>query len=83
MFDKMGLPLEGTVISLDGVYNSAANRKIIFNRKMIPNINLRKCDLKRSGRKQFFDEKIDKERFRTIERLFCLGRQVEATVNAF
>jgi hypothetical protein len=71
MFDKMGLFLEGTVISLDGVYNSTANRKMIFNRKMIPNINLRKCDQKRSGRNQLFDEEIYKERFRTIERLFA------------
>jgi hypothetical protein len=71
MFDKMGLSLEGIVISLDGVYNSTANRKMIFNRKMIPNINLRKCDQKRSGRNQLFDEEIYKERFRTIERLFA------------
>ena len=53
------------------VYNSKANRKTIFNRKMIPNINHRQCDLKRSGRKQLFDEEIFKERFSTIERLFA------------
>ena len=71
MFDKMGLSLVGTVISLDGIYNSKSNRKAIFNRKMRPNINLRHCDIKRSGRKQCFDEEIYKERFRTIERLFA------------
>ena len=71
MFDKMGLSLVGTVISLDGIYNSKSNRKAIFNRKMRLNINLRQCDIKRSGRKQCFDEEIYKERFRTIERLFA------------
>ncbi|MBF0240834.1 MAG: transposase [SAR324 cluster bacterium] len=71
IFDKMGLSLEGTVMSFDGVYNSKTNRKAIFNRKMIPNINLRQCDLKRGGRPQIFDQEIYKERFRTIERLFA------------
>ncbi len=71
MSDAVGLSLYKTVISLDGIYNSKANRKAIFNRKMVPNINLRACDKKRSGRKQNFDKAIYQERFRTIERLFA------------
>jgi transposase len=35
----VGLQLQGTVVSLDGVYDCRANRKAIFNRGMVPNIN--------------------------------------------
>ena len=35
----IGLDLKGTIVSLDGVYDCRANRKSIFNRGMIPNIN--------------------------------------------
>jgi len=35
----VGLDLQGTVVSLDGVYDCRANRKAIFNRGMVPNIN--------------------------------------------
>jgi transposase len=35
----VGLDLKGTVVSLDGVYDCRKNRKAIFNRLMIPNIN--------------------------------------------
>jgi hypothetical protein len=34
----VGLELKGTVMSLDGVYDSKANRKMIFNHGMTPNI---------------------------------------------
>jgi transposase len=34
-----GLDLHGSIVSLDGVYNGRLNRKAIFNRGMIPNIN--------------------------------------------
>jgi hypothetical protein len=33
------MDLQGTVVSLDGVYDCRLNRKAIFNRGMIPNIN--------------------------------------------
>ncbi len=36
--NKVGLDLNDTIVSLDGVYDSRANRKAIFNRGMIPNI---------------------------------------------
>ena len=68
---SIGLSLKGSVVSLDGVYNSRANRKLIFNSKMKPNINLRKCDKQRGGRPQHFDRDIFEERFRVIERTFA------------
>ena len=52
MADKVGLKLDGIIMSLDSIYNSKSNRKAIFNRNMIPNIKLRQCDLNREGRKQ-------------------------------
>lgn len=36
--NKVGLDLNDTIVSLDGVYDSRANRKAIFNRGLIPNI---------------------------------------------
>ncbi len=35
---KVGLDLNKTIVSLDGIYDSRSNRKAIFNRGMIPNI---------------------------------------------
>src|ERR1700726_1931575 len=35
----VGFTLKGTVVSLDGVYDCRINRKAIFNRAIIPNIN--------------------------------------------
>jgi transposase len=68
---SIGMTIKDTVISLDGVYNSKANRRLIFNSGMTPNINLRKCDKERSGRPQNFNPGIFEERFRTIERTFA------------
>ncbi|REG58616.1 hypothetical protein B0G80_1276 [Paraburkholderia sp. BL6669N2] len=61
-----------TVVSLDGVYDCRANRKAIFNRGMVPNINPNPSGRKRikRGRKALFDLAIFKERVRTIERVF-------------
>ena len=36
MADKVGLKLDGIIMSLDSIYNSKSNRKAIFNRNMIP-----------------------------------------------
>jgi hypothetical protein len=36
---EVGMDLCGTIVSLDGVYDRRANRKAIFNRGMVPNIN--------------------------------------------
>jgi hypothetical protein len=69
----LGLDLQGSVISLDGVYDCPLNRKAIFNHGMAPNINPnpRRRKHPKRGRKPLFDPAIFEERFRTIERLFA------------
>lgn len=69
----VGLNLNKTIVSLDGVYDSRRNRKAIFNRGMIPNIpkNLRGRKTPKAGRKRLFENAIFQERFRTIERVFA------------
>jgi len=70
---KVGFNLKNTIVSLDGVYDCRANRKAIFNRDMIPNINenLRGRKTPKSGPKRLFVPAIFQERFRTIERVFA------------
>lgn len=60
-------------MSLDGVYDCKANRKMIFNNDMVPNINENKRNRKKTkrGKKRFFDQAIFDERFSTIERVFA------------
>ena len=60
-------------MSLDGVYDSKANRKMIFNHGMTPNIpeNKRNRKTTKRGRKRVFSSEIFKERFYTIERIFA------------
>ena len=69
----VGLDLNQTIVSLDGVYDSQANRKAIFNRSMIPNINPNPRGRKtpKRGPKPMFDPALYQERFRTIERVFA------------
>ena len=68
----VGLDLQGTIVSLDGVYDCRRNRKAIFNRGMVPNINANPRSRRSSkrGRKPLFNSAIFKERFNTIERAF-------------
>jgi transposase len=70
--EAVGFDLKGTIVSLDGVYDCRKNRKAIFNRAMIPNINANPRGRNRSkrGRKPLFNPAIFQERFRTIERVF-------------
>lgn len=70
---NIGLEIAEGIMSLDGVYNSRANRKMIFNLGMTPNIPENKGNRKKPkrGRKQIFDRLIFNERFRTIERVFA------------
>jgi hypothetical protein len=70
--DTIKLELRGTIVSLDGVYDCRRNRKAIFNRGMVPNINPNPRGRKsaKRGRKPLFDAEIFKERFNTIERVF-------------
>jgi transposase len=68
----LGINLVRSVLSLDGVYDSRLNRKAVFNRGMVPNINenqRNRLSTKR-GRKRFFNQEIFDERFATIERVF-------------
>ncbi|UJB72976.1 transposase (plasmid) [Acaryochloris sp. 'Moss Beach'] len=69
----VGIDLTQTTVSLDGAYDSYANRKAIFNRKMVPNINENPRGRKtpKRGRKRLFDSSIFQERFCTIERVFA------------
>lgn len=73
MAHAIGIDLQGTAVSLDGVYDCRPNRKVIFNRGMVPNIpeNLRGRKTAKRGRKRRFDPVIFEERFRTIERVFA------------
>ena len=69
----IGLDLKGSIVSLDGVYDSKRNRKLIFNRAMIPNIKANPRGRKKTkrGRKPLFNPDIFAERFQTIERVFA------------
>ena len=73
MARAVGMDLQGSTVSLDGVYDCRANRKAIFNRNMRPNIpeNRRGRKTPKRGRKQRLDAAIFEERFRTIERVFA------------
>lgn len=85
MAKAIGFSLEGTIISLDGVYDCRANRKAIFNAGMTPNINENPRGRKspKRGRKQIFDPVIFKERFRTIERVFAWEDKFKRTLMRF
>ena len=69
----INLPLQGVVMSLDSAYDSIKNRKMIFNKDMIPNIKENKRNRKKTkrGPKRIYDEQIYQERFRTVERTFA------------
>lgn len=70
---SIGISLSGSISSWDGVYDSKANRKHIFNAGMTPNIPENKRNRKKTkrGRKRTFKIEIFKERFETIERVFA------------
>jgi len=70
---KVGLDLNQTIFSWNGVYHSRANRKAIFNRGMIPNIpeNPRGRKTPKRGCKGIFSPAFFQERFQTIERVFA------------
>ena len=70
---SIGACIAGSIMSLDGIYDSKNNRKMIFNHGMIPNIPENKCNRKKSkpGPIRKFCQSIFEERFRTIERVFA------------
>jgi hypothetical protein len=59
---KLGMDLRGTILSLDGVYDCRDNRKAIFNRDMVPNINPNPRGRKqpKRGRKPIFEPAISR-----------------------
>jgi len=56
----LGKSLDGLIASLDSAYDSAVNRKMIFNAGMVPNIkeNSRNRKQTKRGRKRFYSEDI-------------------------
>jgi len=69
---EVGLDLRGAYLNLDGGFDSAHNRKCIFNAGMIPNIkeNPRNRKHTKRGRKRFFNAAIHALRMR-VERTFA------------
>ena len=69
---EVGLDLRGASLNLDGGFDSAHNRKCIFNAGLIPNIkeNPRNRKTTKRGRKRFFNEAIHVLRMR-VERTFA------------
>ena len=66
---QVGLDLTGAYLNLDGGFDSAHNRKCIFNAGMIPNIkeNPRNRKTPKRGRKRLFNATIHALRMR-VER---------------
>ena len=69
---EVGLDVRGACLNLDGGFDSAHNRKCIFNAGLIPNIkeNPRNRKTPKRGRKRFFNEAIHALRMR-VERTFA------------
>jgi hypothetical protein len=69
---QVGLDLKGAHFNLDGGFDSARNRKCLFNAGMIPNIkeNPRNRKTPKRGRKRFFNAAIHALRMR-VERTFA------------
>jgi hypothetical protein len=69
----VGIDLRGSIVNLDGAYDSRVNRKAIFNRCKVPNIkeNPRARKTNKRGPKRIFRAAIYEERFRTIERVLA------------
>jgi hypothetical protein len=69
---EVGLDLRGAYVNLDGGFDSAHNRKCIFNAGLIPNIkeNPRNRKTPKRGRKRFFNAVIHALRMR-VERTFA------------
>jgi Transposase DDE domain len=69
---EVGLDLKGAYLNLDGGFDSAHNRKCIFNAGLIPNIkeNPRNRKTTKRGRKRLFNAAIHALRMR-VERTFA------------
>jgi transposase len=69
---EIGVDLRGAYLNLDGGFDSARNRKMIFNAGMIPNIteNPRNRKTTKRGRKRLFNAAIHALRAQ-VERTFA------------
>jgi hypothetical protein len=69
---EVGVALQGAYLNLDGGFDSARNRKCIFNAGLIPNIkeNPRNRKTTKRGRKRFFNAAIHALRL-CVERTFA------------
>jgi transposase len=69
---EIGVDLRGAYLNLDGGFDSARNRKMIFNAGMIPNIteNPRNRKTTKRGRKRLFNAAIQALRAQ-VERTFA------------
>src|SRR5438045_8452464 len=69
---EVGLDLRGAYLNLDGGFDSAHNRKCIFNAGLIPNIkeNPRNRKTTKRGRKRLFNAALHMLRMR-VERTFA------------
>jgi hypothetical protein len=69
---EVGLALRGAYLNLDGGFDSARNRKCIFNAGLIPNLpeNPRNRKRTKRGRKRLFNAAIHALRMR-VERTFA------------
>jgi transposase len=69
---EIGVDLRGAYLNLDGGFDSARNRKMIFNAGMIPNIteNPRNRKTTKRGRKRLFNTVIHALRAQ-VERTFA------------
>ena len=69
---EVGVDLRGAYLNLDGGFDSARNRKCIFNAGLIPNIpeNPRNRKRTKRGRKRLFNATIHALRLR-VERTFA------------
>ena len=72
MARQVGLDLKGAYRNLDGGFDSAHNRKMIFNAGLIPNIpeNPRNRKRTKRGRKRFFNAALHALRM-CVERTFA------------
>jgi hypothetical protein len=70
----VGMDLQGSIVSLDGVYDFRPNRKAIFNRGMIPTTRMsRGRKQPKRGRKPFFEPAIFESGFLRLNACF-LGK---------
>ena len=69
---QVGLDLRGAYLNLDGGFDAARNRKVIFNAGLVPNITEkpRNRQTTKRGRKRLFNAAIHALRMR-VERTFA------------